>query len=297
MIETVRDDWPSMEYLVGPDGGLGRNIDPAELDAALRYSQAAASPSAVAALERMNAQIDVRPILSTIRVPTLVMNRTGDPVANVEAARHLASGIPGARFVEFPGATHSMIAVEPERVMGTIEEFVTGSRSSIAEERFLATLLFVDIVGSTERAAALGDTAWRDLLERYYMSVRRELAVFGGVEVDRAGDGVFARFDGPTRAIRCALAIRNAARQLGLDVRCGLHAGEVEIVDSKIGGIAVHIAARIVSCADGGEVLVSQTVKDLVAGSGMGLRDTGVRPLRGIPGEWRLFALDRAQAH
>jgi len=297
IIQTIRDEWPSVEYLVGPGAGLGRDINPAELEGYLRYAQAAASPSSIVALEQMNAQIDVRPILPTIRVPTLVMSRTGDPFAHLEAARHLASCIPGARFVEFPGATHSMIAIEPERVMVAIEEFVTGNRVSIGGERCLATLLFVDIVGSTQRAAAVGDAAWRDVLERYYALVQQELAVFGGTEVDRAGDGLFARFDGPTRAIRCALAVRNVARQLGFDVRSGLHAGEVEVVDTKVGGIAVHIAARIVSCADGGEVLVSHTVKDLIAGSGIGLRDTGVRPLRGVPGEWRLFAVDHAHGH
>lgn len=292
MIETIGTDWPSVEYVLGPGGGLGHDVSPAELEAVLRMFQASASPAGIVALERMNAQIDVRPILPAIRVPTLVTNRTSDPLAHVDAARHLASSIRGARFVEFPGATHSMIAIEPERVMATIEEFVTGNRTSIPPDRCLATLLFVDIVASTQRAAALGDAAWRDLMERYYTLVHRELAVFGGIEVDRAGDGLFIRFDGPTRAIRCALAINNVARELGVDVRSGLHAGEVELLDTKIGGIAVHIAARIMSSADGGEVLVSHTVKDLVAGSGISLRDTGVRPLRGVPGEWRLFAVN-----
>jgi class 3 adenylate cyclase len=292
MVETVREEWPSVEYAVGWGAGLGRDLDPAELEAYLRYAQAAASPSAIVALEQMNAQIDVRPILQAIRVPTLVMNRTGDPVAHVEAAKHLAASISGARFVEFPGTTHSIIGLDAERILATIEEFVTGNRVSIGGERCLATLLFVDIVGSTQRAATMGDAAWRDILDRYYASVQRELGVFGGAEVDRAGDGFFARFDGPTRAIRCARSITTVARQLGFEVRSGLHAGEVEVVDGTVRGIAVHIAARIVSCADGGEVLVSHTVKDLIAGSGIGLRDAGVHSLRGVPGEWRLFAVE-----
>jgi class 3 adenylate cyclase len=190
-----------------------------------------------------------------------------------------------------------MYTIEPERVLATIEEFVTGSRASVTADRFFATLLFVDIVGSTERAAALGDAAWRDVLEHYDASVQRELAAFGGIEVDRAGDGLFARFDGPTRAIRCALAVRNAAQQLGLDIRAALHAGEVEIMDAKVGGIAVHIAARVMASAGAGQVLVSHTVKDLVVGSGIAFQDLGVHTLRGVPGEWKLFSVDQARGH
>jgi len=293
MTELLSEQWPSAEYLMGYGAGLGRDIEPAELERWLRYAQAGASPSAIVALEQMNKQIDIRAILPTIRVPTLVMNRTGDPMIHIEAARDLATRIPGARFMEFPGATHSMYAIEPERVLAAIEEFVTGSRASVTGDRFLATMLFVDIVGSAGRAAALGDAVWRDVLERYYAIVQRELATFGGIEVDRAGDGLFARFDGPTRAIRCALAIRDMGPQLGLDIRSGLHAGEVEVLGEKVGGIAVHIAARIMASAEAGQVLVSHTVKDLVVGSGIAFRDLGVHSLRGIPGDWKLFAVDQ----
>jgi len=291
LIRLVREQWPSVEYILGPGAGLGRDVDPAVLDWFLHYAQAGASPSAIVALERMNAQIDTRDILPTIRVPTLVMNRTGDPVADVEAARDLAARIPGARFMEFPGATHSMYTIEPERVLAAIEEFVTGTQVPIAADRFLATILFVDIVGSTTRAAALGDAAWRDLLEHFYILTRHELAAFSGVEVDRAGDSLLARFDGPGRAIRCAMAIREAVRRLGIDIRAGVHSGECELVANKLGGIAIHIGARVMEHAAPGEVLVSSTVKDLVVGSGLAFEDRGYQPLKGVPGEWRVFAV------
>ncbi len=229
-------------------------------------------------------------------VPTLVMNRTGDPVAHIDAARDLAARIPGARFVEFPGATHSAFTIEPERVLAEIEEFVTGTRATATTDRFLATVLFLDIVRSTEHAAELKDAGWRVLLERYYSVVRHEMATFEGIEVDTAGDGFLARFDGPTRAIRCACAIRDAVPRLGIEVRAGLHAGEVQLVNEKVGGIATHIGARVMAKAAPGEVLVSSTVKDLVAGSGIGFVDRGSHVLKGIPDEWRLFAVDAGGA-
>lgn len=293
LVAEVRENWPSVEYLTGSGAGLGRDVDPAILEWYLRYSQAAASPSAVAALEEMNAGIDIRDVLPTIRVPTLVLNRTHDPVAHVDAARALAADIPGAQFVEFPGATHSPFAIEPERVLAEIQAFVTGAPAGPATGRFLTTLLFLDIAGSTERAADVGDAIWRDLLERYHGLARRELRLFGGIEVDTAGDGVFARFDGPARAIRCAAAIRDATRELGMQIRCGLHTGECELMEEGLGGLAVHIGARIVATASPGEVLVSNTVKDLVAGSGIEFRDRGAHVLKGVPGKWRLFSLVR----
>lgn len=294
MIDDLRENWPSIAYLTGAGGGLGHDVDRSVLDFALRYAQASASPSAIVALEQMNAQIDTRDILPTIRVPTLVMNRTGDPVAHVDAARDLAARIPGSRFVEFPGKTHMISEVDYDRICAEIEEFITGSHTSAATDRFLATMLFVDIVGSTQRAATLGDASWREFLERFYALIERELRVFRGIEVDRAGDGVLARFDGPARAIRCAVAIEDSVKRLGVETRLGVHTGECELVGSKLGGIAVHVGARIVAHARPGEVLVSSTVKDLVAGSGIEFDDRGTHGLRGIPTRWHLFAVQKA---
>ena len=291
MIEHVREHWPSAEYLTGAGAGIGRDVDPSVLDFYMRYAQASASPSAVAALEQMNAQIDVRDILPTIRVPTLVMNRTGDPVANVGAARDLAAHIPDARFVEFPGNSHLLTDDVYDRVCAEIEEFITGSHTAVATDRFLATMLFVDVVGSTQRAAALGDAAWRNLLNGYNTLIERELRLFRGILVDRAGDGLFARFDGPARAIRCALALRDAVGRLGMEIRSGVHTGECELIGEKLGGIAVHIGARIVAQAKPGEILVSNTVKDLVAGSGIAFSDRGMHTLKGIPARRHLFAV------
>lgn len=291
LVAMVRDEWPSVAYIVGPGAGAGRDVDPAYLDWMLRYCRAAASPSAVAALEEMNSEIDVRPILPSIHVPTLVMNRTGDPVAHVEAARDLAARIPGARFVEFPGTTHTLMTGEAEQVLATMQEFVTGTAPGLVTDRLLATILFVDLVASTERAAAMGDAAWRDFLAGYHGLVRQELTVFSGVEVDQAGDGVLARFDGPTRAIRCAEAIREGVRRWGAEIRAGIHTGEVERVGDKIRGIAVHIGARVAALAQPGEILVSSTVRDLVAGSRTPFLDRGVATLKGVAGEWRFFAV------
>jgi len=242
----------------------------------------------------MNTQIDIRDILPSIQASTLVLNRSGDPVAHVEAARDLATRIPGARFLEFPGDTHSLAGPEAERILAEIEEFVTGSRSTPVAERVLATILFVDIVGSTEHAARIGDAAWRDLLERHYRLATRALDAHAGIEVDRAGDGLLAIFDGPTRAIRCALAIERESRALGLKLRSGLHTGEVARTDGAIRGIAVHIAARIAALAEPAEVLVSSTVRDLVAGSGLTFEDRGEHTLKGVPEARRLFRLASA---
>lgn len=290
LIEKVQEDWPSRDYILGPGAGLGKDVDPAELDWVMRYCRAAGSPSAVAAYERMNMEIDIRPIVQTIRVPTLVMNRRNDPVAHLEAARDLADRIPGARLVEFPGATHSMYYIEPEHVLAEIEEFVTGVRPMEIADRILATVLFIDIVRSTEHAAAIGDAAWLHLVDTFYALVRKEIERFGGSEMDTAGDGFFMTFDGPARAISCALAIRDTVKQLGIEVRAGVHTGECKPIGDKLGGIAVHIAARVLSNADPGEVVVSSTVKDLVSGSGIMFEDKGSHVLKGIPGEWRLFS-------
>lgn len=292
MIRQVREEWPSREYLLGAGSGLGRDVDPVVLEWTLRYARSAGSPAAIAALEQMNAEIDIRDILPTIRVPTLVMNRTGDPIASAEAARDLARRIEGARFVEFPGETHALSGgPEWERILETMEEFVTGSRPPVRTNRMLATIVFVDLVGSTARAAALGDAAWAELLGRYYERAESELARFAGEEVDRAGDGLLALFDGPTRAIRCARALQQVARELGFGVRAGIHTGEVEKADGSVRGIAVHLAARVAALASADEVLVTSTVRDLVAGSGLELDDRGLHTLKGLDEPRRLFGL------
>jgi class 3 adenylate cyclase len=256
------------------------------------------SPGAAAALSRMNAQIDVRPVLSAIRVPTLVINRTGDAPRIVGGSRYLAERIPGARHVEVPGVDHSISAGDSESVLEQIERFlleVWEERASQAAEpdRVLATVLFTDIVGSTARAAELGDARWRELLGEHHALIRRQLTRFRGTELDTAGDGFFASFDGPARAIRCACAITDAVKELGIEVRAGLHTGECEVVENKVGGIAVHIGARVAKEAQPSEVLVSSTVRDLVAGSGLEFAERGPAELKGVPGEWRLFAAVR----
>jgi pimeloyl-ACP methyl ester carboxylesterase/class 3 adenylate cyclase len=255
-----------------------------------------ASPAAAAALQRMNVDTDTRALVSAIRVPTLILHRIGDRNVQVQNARYAAEQIAGARYLELPGEDHLPWVGDSEAIVSAIRTFLTEIWSSGGWEppeadRVLATILFTDIVGSSERAALLGDSAWRKLLERHHELVRRQLARFRGSEMDAAGDGFFASFDGPARAIRCAVAIVQAVGELGLDVRTGLHTGECELVDGKVAGIAVHTGARVASNAQPGEVLVSGTVKDLVAGSDLAFQDRGVHKLKGIPGEWRLYAV------
>ena len=256
-----------------------------------RYLRSGASPGAVLALTRMNAQIDVRPVLSAVRVPTLVLHRTGDLTIPVEAGRYMAERVPGARYVELTGDDHLPWVGDTEAVLGEIEEFLTGVRSAGEPDRVLATVLFTDIVGSTERAAALGDRAWGDLLAAHHARVREQVERFGGREVDTSGDGFLCTFDGPARAVRCALAAVNAIRGLGLEIRAGVHTGEVQVVGHDVRGLAVHIGARIAGLAGPGEVLVSRTVKDLVAGSGLVFTDRGTHRLKGVPEEWQVFAV------
>ena len=267
--------------------------DPVAKRRIMAFFRRSASPGAAAALNRMNALMDTRAVLPTISVPTLLVQRRGDREVNVEEERWIASQIPGAKYVELDGDDHVPWTGNVDEFVDEVEEFLTGIRRERFAERVLATVLFTDIVDSSERAAALGDRAWAELLECHHQLVRRELARFGGREVDTAGDGFFASFDGPARAIRCASAIVGAVLDLGIEVRTGLHTGECEIVDGKVAGIAVHTGARVASYAEPGEVLVSGTVKDLVAGSGIGFRDRGSRELKGIPGEWRLYAVER----
>jgi class 3 adenylate cyclase len=264
--------------------------DPEAVEFTARMERSAASPAMVQQIFEMFLDIDVRAVLPTIRVPTLVLHRRGDRVVNRRAGEELAAQIPGARYVELPGIDHLPWAGDSEAVLGEIEEFLTGTRSAPESERVLATVMFTDIVGSTERAAELGDARWRELLSAHHAAVRRELMRFRGVEVKTLGDGSLATFDGPARAIRCGRGIAEAARSLGLGVRVGLHSGEVELMEDDLGGIAVHIAARVGALASEGEVLVSSTVKDLVAGSGIRFVDRGTEHLKGIADEWRLFA-------
>jgi class 3 adenylate cyclase len=268
--------------------------DPQALELLARMERSAASPAMVQQIFEMFLNIDVRAVLPTIRVPTLVIHRRGDRVVNWRAGEDLAAHIPGARYVELPGIDHLPWAGDQEAVLGEIEEFLTGARSVAEPDRVLATVMFTDIVGSTERAAELGDARWRELLAAHRAAVRTELERFRGREVKTLGDGHLATFDGPARAIRCGGAITETARSSGLEVRVGLHSGEVEVMDEDVGGIAVHIAARVGALADSGEVLVTSTVKDLVAGSGIGFADRGEQQLKGIPDEWRLFAADRS---
>ncbi len=257
------------------------------------YLRRSASPGAALALARMNTQIDVRNVLPAIRVPTLILHRTGDLDANIEEGRYVAARIPGAKFVELPGRDHLPWVGEQAAVVDEVEEFLTGIRPTPEPDRVLATVLFTDIVGSTERAASLGDTAWRDLLDQHHALVRRELTHFRGQEISTTGDGFLATFDGPARAVRCAVAIRDRLRESGLEVRAGVHTGECERMGDNIGGLAVHIGSRVAGLAGPGEVLASSTVKDLVAGSGIVFEDRGARPLKGVPGEWRLFKVAR----
>ncbi|HUO65793.1 MAG TPA: adenylate/guanylate cyclase domain-containing protein [Terriglobales bacterium] len=289
MIEAIEKSWgDSVANDMRAPGAAG---DDAYRQWWATYQRLAASPGAAVAVMEMNKEIDVRPILPAVRVPTLVLHRTGDRAVRIEQARYLADHIPGSRLVEFPGIDHTPWVGDSDVIMDEIEEFLTGARHEPESDRVLATVLFADIVGSTERAAALGDRKWRDVLDGYYSVARRELTRFRGREVDTAGDGFFAAFDGPARGIRCAQAITAGVRPLGIEVRAGLHTGECEVIGGKVGGIAVHIGARVAGLAGPGEVLVSSTVKDLVAGSGLRFEERGPETLKGVPGEWRLFSV------
>lgn len=258
-----------------------------------RYLRLSASPAAFATLSRMNAQIDIRHVLPAIRVPALILHSVNERTLPIEGSRYLAEHILAAKLVELPGSDHVPWLADAEAVVDEVEEFLTGIRPGPEPDRVLATVLFTDIVGATERAASLGDRRWRDLLESHHTLVRRELVRFRGREIDTAGDGFLATFDGPARAVRCACAISDEVHSLGMEVRAGLHTGECETMGEKLGGIAVHTGSRVTALAQASEVLVSSTVKDLVAGSGLSFQDRGVHSLKGIPGEWKLFAVER----
>jgi class 3 adenylate cyclase len=263
--------------------------DPFTRDWWLRFARSAMSPREVAEDLRAIAGVDIRHVLSTIRVPTLILHRTGDRMADVKASRYMAERIPDARLVELPGEDDLPFFGDQDAILDELEEFFTGIRPAPRSDRVLATVLFTDIVGSTERAAGIGDERWRDLLHAHHGVVRRELARHGGREINTAGDGFLATFDSPARAIRCAVAAANAVRGMGLDIRAGVHTGEIEVTHDNVQGIAVHIGARVAALAGGGEVVVSQTVKDLVAGSGFAFDDRGVHTLKGVPDEWRIY--------
>jgi class 3 adenylate cyclase/esterase/lipase len=259
-----------------------------------RFERLGATPAAVAAYMRMNSQIDISGVLPTIRVPTLVIHRTGDVTINIEGGRYLAEHIPGARLLEMPGTDHPpMFGENANETADAIQEFLTGAKGPTEVDRVLATVLFTDIVGSTEKAVELGDSRWRNLLDSHHALIKRNLSRFRGHEIKSTGDGILATFDGPARGVRCACAIRDEIRQLGIEVRAGLHTGECEMMGDDVGGIAVHIGARVASLASANEVLVSSTVKDLVAGSGLRFLDHGSRSLKGVPGDWRIYAVER----
>src|SRR6266516_3607063 len=285
-IDEVERDWGAgldiTDYAPDEDPGL--------LEWYSTCLRRSASPGAAAALLRMNSQIDTRHVLPTIRVPTLVLARTGDRDVTVDEGRWLASQIPDARFVELPGDEHLLWAGDQDALLAEIEQFLTGTRSAPDYDRVLSTVLFTDIVGSTERARELGDRGWHEVLDEHHARVRSVLEHYRGREVDTAGDGFFASFDGPARAIRAACAIREGVQVLGIQIRAGLHTGECELMRDKIGGIAVHTGARVAAAAEPGEVLVSSTVKDLVAGSGIVFADRGERELKGV-GSWRLYSV------
>ena len=284
-LRDLHQNWPSRKYVMTWGAGLGADADPAVVDDMLRFFQAAASPAAIYEYERINGDCDIRAVLPAIRVPALIMARDGDPIAPPNAIRYMAERIPGARLILFPGRTHFMgtPTIDPEPVFSEIEAFVTGSRPAPPGDRFLTTILVLDLVGSTERAAEIGDAAWRALLDEHYQRTRSELARTGGELIDTAGDGLLATFDGPARAIRCAASILAADRSLGLHARAGVHTGEVERADAAIRGLNVHIAARIAALAGPDEVFASSTVRDLTAGAGLRFEDRGVHALRGVP--------------
>jgi class 3 adenylate cyclase len=262
-----------------------------ELRALHKIMRLAGSPARTAAMHQMIAAIDLRPVLPAIRVPTLVLHRRDDRFLPVGNGRYLAQHIDGARFVLLDGAVSSLHLGGSAEALDEIEEFLTGVRPAPEPNRVLATLLFTDIVGSTDLAARLGDQRWHALLDQHHRFVREQLARFRGREIDTAGDGFLATFDGPARAIRCALVIRDGLHAYGLSIRAGLHTGEVELMGEKVGGIAVHTGARVCAHAGPDEVLVSRTVVDLVAGSGIEFDERGAHNLKGVPGKWMLFAV------
>ncbi|HEV7459025.1 MAG TPA: adenylate/guanylate cyclase domain-containing protein [Solirubrobacteraceae bacterium] len=310
---TADEDYPwatpaealveSSVELVGPHWGEGASVEFAAPSQAenpdtraffARLERSSASPGMLRALAEMFLDIDVRDVVPTVHVPALVLHRRHDQLVNIGNGRWIAEHLPNARLVELPGQDHSPWYQDVDITLGEIQEFLTGTRQVVEPERSLATVLFTDIVDSTRTAVDLGDQRWRELLERHQRTVREALGRFGGREVKSTGDGFLAVFDGPARAIRCARAIVDSSREAGLRVRAGVHTGECEVMGDDIGGIAVHIASRVSALAAPDEVLVSRTVKDLVAGSGIVFDDRGTHTLKGIPDTWQLYAAGAA---
>jgi class 3 adenylate cyclase/pimeloyl-ACP methyl ester carboxylesterase len=279
------------EGLVASEVAPSMRAEPGFMEWAGRLERLAASPGTIRRIFDLIGAFDVRDVLPSIRVPTLVMHRVEDSFIKVEHSRYIASKIPGARYVELEGKENMFSIGDSDAIIGEIEEFLTGTRHEREPDRMLATVLFTDICESTRRAAEMGDRGWRFLLERHDALFRQALDRHRGREVKRTGDGFLATFDGPARAIRCAASVAEAMGTLGLQIRAGLHTGELEVMDGDLGGLAVHIASRVMSAAGPNEVLVSGTVKDLVVGSGIDFEDRGETELRGVPGEWRLFAV------
>ncbi len=291
LFQEIESGWGQVREEMQADPQLANDLGMKMRNA--KYERMCASPGAALALAKMNSQIDVRAILPTIHIPTLLLHHVDDYDVDIGGARYMAQCISGAKLIEFPGSAHILVGQEADKVLDQVEEFLTGTYPGTQSDRVLVTVLFTDIVGSTEKAVELGDQRWRELLNSHHALVRKQLAFFRGQEIDTTGDGFLATFDGPARAIRCACAISDGVRNLGLQVRAGLHTGECELIGHNVGGIAVHIGARVLSQANPNEVIVSSTVKDLVAGSGIPFEDRGLHALKGVPGEWRLYAVAR----
>lgn len=292
-LARMEGSWGSLEFARGEIadwGAPGHESDERLVTWLASYMRKAASPGAAVALERMNSEINATHTLPSIHVPTLVIARDGDIDFPIDRAREMAGRIAGATLVELPGSEHWIWVGDPDTIVDEVQRFVVALGEAEAElDRVLATVLFTDVAGSTEKAAELGDRRWKELVEEHHRRVRGQLARYRGVEVDTAGDGFFAAFDGPARAVRCARSIVDAVAPLGIEVRAGVHTGEVQTIDSKVGGMAVVLGARVGATAGPSEVLVSQTVKDLVAGSGLVFEDAGEHELKGVPDRWRLY--------
>jgi pimeloyl-ACP methyl ester carboxylesterase len=287
----VAETWPNLPWLNTLSPSTTGDERYGEWRARMfRYG---ATPAALIALDRMNMELDVRSVLPTIHVPTLVLHRNEDTILPVEGSRYLAERVPTAKYVELAGVDHAPWVGDSESIVSEVEEFLTGLRTAPPLDRVLSTILFTDIVRSTEVAASLGDRRWADLVSQHHAVVRRQLGRFRGSEIDTAGDGFFASFDGPARAIHCAEAVVDSVEPLGLDVRAGIHTGECQLIDGKLGGIAVVTGSRVAAIAGAAEILVTSTVKALVAGSGIALVDRGTVKLKGVPDEWHLFAVQR----
>ena len=290
LVNLIESAWGTGVVLAGRSGSVAD--DPAVRQQLARHERQCATPGAAAALVRMSAQIDVTDVLRVLSVPTLVMHRAADPNLSVDGSRELVAGIRGARYLEMEGDVHIPWVGDSHAVLDEIEEFLTGLRHGPEVDRVLSTILFSDIVGSTQTAAEIGDRRWRALLDDHDSITRREVERFRGRVIKSTGDGALATFDGPARAVRCAASIRNALATVGLRVRIGVHTGEIELIGDDVGGVAVHIGARVEALAGAGEVLVTATVTALVAGSGLSFSDRGLHVLKGVPGKWQIFALE-----